>query len=71
MLEVIIKRAKEDWQINGIVPHLVDGGFSILRYADDTILFYGTHSDKTHKMKLLLSAFEQALDLKINFHKIK
>jgi hypothetical protein len=25
-----------------VIPHLIDGGLSILQYADDTILFYGT-----------------------------
>jgi hypothetical protein len=35
----LIKRDKEDGQINGVVPHIVDGGLSILQYADNTILF--------------------------------
>ena len=39
MLAIIIERAKSDGQIVGVVPHLVDGGLSILPYADDTILF--------------------------------
>lgn len=39
MLAVLIKRAKNDGQINGIISHLVDDGLSILQYADDTILF--------------------------------
>ena len=39
MLAIIIERAKLDGQIVGVVPHLVDGGLSILQYADDTILF--------------------------------
>ena len=38
MLAILIKRAKQDDQIAGVVPHLVDGGLSILQYADDTIL---------------------------------
>ena len=58
MLITLIKRAKEDGQISGVVPHLVDGGLSILQYVDDT----------TH-LKLLLYAFEQASGYKINFHK--
>lgn len=41
MLTILISRVKEDGQLNGLVPHLVDGGLSILRYADDTILFHG------------------------------
>ena len=39
MLAIIIKRAKADDQVGGVVPHLVDGGISILQYTDDTILF--------------------------------
>jgi hypothetical protein len=39
MLAILIARAKEDGQVGGLIPHLVDGGVSILQYADDTILF--------------------------------
>jgi hypothetical protein len=39
MLGVLIARVKEDGQVNGFVPHLVDGGDSILQYANDTIIF--------------------------------
>jgi hypothetical protein len=39
MLSTLINRAKDDGQVRGLVPHLVDGGISILQYADDTILF--------------------------------
>jgi hypothetical protein len=37
MLAVLIKRAKTDGKIEGVIPHLVDDGLSILQYADDTI----------------------------------
>jgi hypothetical protein len=37
MLAIMIKRAKNDGLIEGVIPHLVDGGLSILQYADDTI----------------------------------
>jgi hypothetical protein len=40
MLDILIERAKYDGQIEGVIPHLVDGGLSVLEYADDTI-FYG------------------------------
>jgi hypothetical protein len=30
MLAILIKRAKEDGQINGIIPHLIDDRLSIL-----------------------------------------
>jgi hypothetical protein len=42
MLKVFISRAKTDEQFEGMIPHLVDGGLSILQYANDTILFYGS-----------------------------
>ena len=35
MLSILISRAKEINQIRGLVPHLVEGGPSILQYADD------------------------------------
>ena len=69
MLAIIIKRAKADNQISGIVPHLVDEGLSILQYADDTILFMDHDLEKARNMKLLLCAFEQLSGFKINFHK--
>jgi hypothetical protein len=39
MLTLLISRAKEDGQITGLIPHLVQDGLSILQYVDDTILF--------------------------------
>jgi hypothetical protein len=39
MLTVVIKHVKSDCQIEGVIPQLVDGGFSILQYTDGTILF--------------------------------
>jgi hypothetical protein len=69
MLAIIIERAKADGQIEGVVPHLVDGGLSILQYADDTILFMEHDLEKATNLKLILSAFEQLSGLKINFHK--
>jgi hypothetical protein len=69
MLATLINRAKENGQIKGLVPHLVDGGLSILQYADDTILFMDHDLEKAMNMKLILCAFEQLSGLKINFHK--
>lgn len=39
MLTIKIAQTKEDGQVGGLIPHLVEGGVSILQYADDTILF--------------------------------
>jgi hypothetical protein len=38
MLPIMIKHAKTDGLIDGVILHLVDGGLSILQYVDDTIL---------------------------------
>jgi len=69
MLAILINRAKDESQVIEIVPHLVDGGLSILQYADDTILFMDHDIEKATNIKMLLCAFEQLSGLKINFHK--
>jgi hypothetical protein len=69
ILAILIARAKEDGQIGGLIPDLVEGGVSILQYADDTIIFMEHDFDKAMHMKLILSFFEQLSGLKINYHK--
>jgi hypothetical protein len=69
MLAILIARAKEDGQVEGLIPHLVEGGVSILQYADDTIIFMEHDLQKAMNMKLILYIFEQLSGLKINFHK--
>jgi hypothetical protein len=71
MLSTLINRAQENGQIRGLVPHLVEGGLSILQYVDDAILFMEHDLDQAANMKLLLCAFEQLSGLKIHFHKSK
>jgi hypothetical protein len=39
MLAVLIARAKEDGHIGDLIPHLIEGGVSILQHANGTILF--------------------------------
>jgi retron-type reverse transcriptase len=39
MLAVLIERVKSLGFHDGLVPHLVEDGLSILQYVDDTILF--------------------------------
>jgi hypothetical protein len=63
MLAIFIERAKADGQVGCVVPHIVDGGLSVLQYADDTILFLEHNLEKTRNMKLLLCAFEQLSSL--------
>jgi hypothetical protein len=51
------------------VPHLVDGGISILQYGDDAILFMEHDLAKAVNMKLILAMFEEISGSKNNFHK--
>lgn len=69
MLSILVTRAKDQGQIGGVVPRLIDGGLSIIQYADDTIIFLDNDVQKARNMKLLLCAFEQISGLKINFYK--
>jgi hypothetical protein len=69
MLALLIKRAKDVGTINGVIPHLVDDGLSILQYADDTIIFLEHDLQQAKNLKLILSVFEKLSGLKINFHK--
>ena len=71
MLAIFISRAKESEQIQGVVPHLVDEGFSILQYVDDIVIFMDNDLEKAKNIMLLLCAFAQLSGLKINFHKSK
>jgi hypothetical protein len=57
MLAIMIARAKDDGQVGGLMPHLVEGGVSILQYADDTIPFIEDDLDKAVNMKLILYIF--------------
>jgi hypothetical protein len=69
MLAILIARAKEAGQVEGVIPNLIQDGISILQYADDTVIFMSHDVEKAVNMKLLLSTFEQLSRLKINFHK--
>jgi hypothetical protein len=53
MLAVMIERTKVD----GVIPHLVDGGLCILQYTDDTILFMEHDFKKAKKSKIYFSCF--------------
>jgi hypothetical protein len=69
ILAILIKRAKTEGQIIGVVPHLMEDGLSILQYADDTLSFLDHDIEKAKNLKLLLCAFEKLSGLKINFYK--
>jgi hypothetical protein len=63
----LIERSKARDLFDGLVPHLVDGGLSMLQYADDTILFLEDDLVKARNLKLVLCAFEKLSGIKINF----
>ena len=69
MLAIMIARAKEAAQVEGVIPNLIQDGLSILQYADDTVIFMSHDVEKAVNMNLLLTTFEQLSGLKINFHK--
>jgi hypothetical protein len=69
MLVVLIERSKDQDMFDGLVPHLVDSGLSILQYINDTILFQDDDLDKARNLKLVLCVFEKLSVLKINFYK--
>jgi hypothetical protein len=57
MVAILIATAKEDGQVGSPIPHLVDGGVSILQYVDDTIFFMEHDLEKAVNMKLILCIF--------------
>ena len=65
----IFFESPRSWSISGLVPQLVDGGLSILQYADDMVVSTGHSLEYAHSVKLLLTTFEQMSGLKVNFHK--
>ena len=69
IFDILINKAKYEGQVTGIVPHVIDGGLSILQYADNTILFMDHDIEKATNMKMLLCDFEQLSGPKINYHK--
>lgn len=68
MLTTMVSRGKEEGQVRGVVPHLVEDGLSILQYTDDTTIFLDHDIERAKNMKLLLCVYEQLPGLKINFH---
>jgi hypothetical protein len=68
-LALLMKKGQEEGLVKGLVPHLVDGGISILQYANDTILLLEDDLKNARNVKYILCLFEQISGLKINFHK--
>ena len=62
---ILIARAKEDGQVGGLVPHLVDRVISMLQFVDDPIIFMENDLEKAVNMKLILRFFEKYQDSKL------
>jgi hypothetical protein len=56
-------------QIQGLVPHLIEGGITQLQYADDTVIFLALEEQTILYTKFLLYCFENMSRLKINYQK--
>jgi hypothetical protein len=69
-LALLMKKGQEEGLSKGLVPHL-DGGISILQYADDTILLLEDDFKNARNVKYILCLFEQILGLKIIFTRVK
>jgi hypothetical protein len=67
--QILLNGAKSDGQIEGVVPHIVDEGLSILQYVDDTIIFMEHHTEKTRNLGVNYASFRETIGSKINFHK--
>jgi hypothetical protein len=46
MLAILIARAKEAGQIEGVIPNLIRDGLSILQYADDIVILMSHDVEK-------------------------
>jgi len=61
MLALIIAQAKQEGQVEGVIPHLVDDGLSILQYADDTIIFMCHDMEKSKKHEVSTLCFRTTI----------
>jgi hypothetical protein len=65
----MIHTAQQNGLISGLAHHVIEGGCSILQYADDMIFFIKDDIECARHLKLLLYTFESMSGLKINFEK--
>lgn len=68
-LLAILDRASEKGLLEGVTPHLVEGGITHLQYADDTVLFIQHTQQNIVNLKFLLFCFEEVSGMKINYNK--
>jgi hypothetical protein len=65
----MLDKAKEKGVVHGLLPELVEGGLTHLRYADDTILFLQYADLDIANLKFLLFCYEELLGMKDNYAK--
>lgn len=68
-LSAMLSRACDAGVIQGLIPHLIDGGISHLQYADDTVILLQYSPDNLRNVRLILSCYEAMSVMKINFEK--
>jgi hypothetical protein len=65
----MLSRASDSGIIQGLVPHLVEGGLTHLQYADDTVILLEFSTENLQNIKFILSCYEAMSGMKINFEK--
>jgi hypothetical protein len=68
-LSAMLTRANHTGWIQGLVPHLVDGGLTHLQYADDTVVLLHYSPENLQNVRLILTCYEAMSGMKINFEK--
>ena len=56
-------------RVVGVLSHLIHGGISHIRYADDIVIMIDAFDQSILNLMLILYYFEWLSGLKINFHK--
>jgi len=54
--------ASDSGIIQGLVPHLVEGGLTHLQYADDTVILLEFSTENLQNIKFILSCYEAMSD---------
>lgn len=60
-LSTMLSRACAARVIQGLVPHLVDGGLTHLQYADDTVILLSYSTENLINLRRILTALKLCL----------
>lgn len=69
VLVYTLDQAKNNGQLVGVVPHLIQGGLTHIQYAGDIVIMMSCEERSITNMKFLLYCFEWMSGQKINYHK--